>query len=423
MSTHTRKPNHTKINVVIVGGGMIVHDQILPSVYQLQRLGHVGEIAVVATTTTRLADLSNPLFERAFPGQQFAAHPPLDSSDNRRDPDRWRGVVDAQAPRNLVIVATPDHLHDEMVRYALEHDQHVLCVKPLVHRYEQTERLARLSRERGLFVGIEYHKRFDRRSLEARDLYQRGRFGEFVCGDARLIEPYAYRHSNFQNWFTTDKTDAFTYIGCHYVDLVYFITGLRPAEVSVRGVERRFPNGTMGTMWANGRVVFENGAVFSVNNGLGYPDRGAGTNDQGMVLYCEADDCGSIIRHDDQFRGVSHGYVDDDVGAHFRFINPDYFKLVPWAGDGLEAVGYGYDSIKANVLAACDVNQGSVNLDDHAALAERQRRLGQIDRHGLLATPGNSFINELVIEAARLSVTHGAKTVTIGYGDHPSVCF
>ena len=49
------------------------------------------------------------------------------------------------------------------------------------------------------------------------------------------------------------------YRGCDYVDLVYFITGLCPAEVSVRGVERRFPNGNTGTMWANGRIVFENG--------------------------------------------------------------------------------------------------------------------------------------------------------------------
>ena len=30
-----------------------------------------------------------------------------------------------------------------------------------------------------------------------------------------------------------ENADPFTYVGCHYVDLVYFITGLRPVEVSV----------------------------------------------------------------------------------------------------------------------------------------------------------------------------------------------
>ena len=205
---------------------------------------------------------------------------------------------------------------------------------------------------RGLLVGVEYHKRFDRRSLDARGLYQRGRFGEFRCGEAKLVEPYYYRHSNFQNWFTKENSDPFTYIGCHYVDLVYFITGLRPVEVSVRGVEGPFPNGKIGYLWSTGHVIWENGAVLSLVNGLGYPDEGAGTNDQALCMFCEGADRGAIIRHDDQFRGVSHGYVDRLSGAAFRYVSPDYFRLVPWQGDGLKPVGYGYDSIEAIVDGA-----------------------------------------------------------------------
>ena len=403
------------LDVTIVGGGMIVHDQILPSIYHLQRGGHVGEIRVVATRARRLRDLVSPRFQRAFPGQSFSAFPSLDTPDDHHEEDLWRDVVSQSSPHNLVIVATPDELHDEMVRFALNHDQHVLCVKPLVHSYEQGVQIAELAWSRGLFVGVEYHKRFDRRSLEARDLYREGRFGEFACGDARLIEPYLYRHSNFQNWFTTDKTDAFTYIGCHYVDLVYFITGLRPTEVSVLGVERSFPNGNKAYMWANGRVVFENGAVFSVNTGLGYPDRGAGTNDQGITMYCEGADCGTIIKHNDQFRGVSYGYIDDAVGAHFRFINPDYFRLVPWTGQGLKPVGYGYESVEGNILAARSVNQSMENCgsDSEGVLAARREAIEEIDRRGIIATPKNSSINELVVEAARQSVIDGGKAVSI----------
>ena len=101
--------------------------------------------------------------------------------------------------------------------------------------------IEKLALEKGRFVGVEYHKRFDRRSLVARRSYALGQFGEFVMGEAKLIEPYYYRHSNFQNWFTCDRTDPFTYIGCHYVDLVYFITGLKPVEVSLKGREREVP--------------------------------------------------------------------------------------------------------------------------------------------------------------------------------------
>ncbi|MEP0762850.1 MAG: hypothetical protein HRF48_08955, partial [Chloroflexota bacterium] len=233
--------------------------------------------------------------------------------------------------------------------------------------------------------------------------------------------PYYYRHSNFQNWFTKENTDPFTYIGCHYVDQVYFITGLRPIEVAVRGVEGKFPNGNAGYLWASGQVVFENGAILHVLTGLGYPDRGAGTNDQGICMFCEGPDCGALIKHDDQFRGVSYGYIDDDRGAHFRFINPDYFRLVPWGGEGLRPVGYGYESIEASVQAAVRIEQATRDLAPDEVLAQRQAMLAQIDQQGLIATPANSMINELTTEAARLSIQRDGLPVRIEYEPSPRI--
>jgi predicted dehydrogenase len=396
------------IEVAIVGGGMITHDQILPSLYHLQRSGHVGGIRICALNSAPLRALAEEAaFAEAFPGQTFQAYPPLDTPAEQTFPDLFREAIAALPPRNMVVVAVPDHLHDAAIRVALEHDQHVLTVKPLVQQYAQAVAIERLARERGSFVGVEYHKRFDRRALEARLQYGRGRFGEFRCGEAKLVEPYYYRHSNFQNWFTKENSDPFTYVGCHYVDLVYFITGLRPVELAVRGVEGRFPNGNTGYMWTIGRVVWENGAVLGVLNGLGYPDEGPGTNDQGLCLFCEGGDCGAVIRHDDQYRGVSHGYIDRHAGAAFRFVSPDYFRLVPWEGDGLRPVGYGYDSIEASVLAAARVNAAGESL------RKRQELLAEIDRRGIIATPGNSAINELVTEAARESIAAAGRAVPI----------
>ena len=297
----------------------------------------------------------------------------------------------------------------------------MLAVKPLVLKYAQSVEIEHVAREQGLFVGVEYHKRFDRRALDARGQYRRGRFGQFRCGEAKLVEPYYYRHSNFQNWFMKENSDPFTYIGCHYVDLVWFITGLRPVEVSVRGVEGRFPNGNVGYLWSIGQVVWENGAVLSLLNGLGYPDEGAGTNDQGLCLFCEGDNCGGIIRHDDQFRGVSHGYVDRLSGAAFRYVSPDYFRLVPWEGEGLQPVGYGYDSIAANLFAAQRVNAAGEGRNGAEALRNRQQVLDEVDERGILATPANSFINELVTEAARLSICQGGRHAVIDYNGTPSV--
>ena len=265
------------LDVVVVGAGMFTRDVILPSLYHLQRSGEVGSISLAATSTARLAPLAaDEELAEAFPGQEFVAYPGLE--DAGRDPRAYLRALDALAPQQLVFVAVPDHLHYQIILDALQRDQHVYSVKPLVQRHEQGRQIGALAAERGLFVGIDYHKRFDRRSLVARRQYGHGDFGEFAYGEARLFEPYFYRHSNFQNWFTCDNSDPFTYVGCHYVDLVYFITGLRPVAVSAAGATGTFPNGNTGYLWAHGRVHWENGAILSVSAGLGYPDAGAGSN-------------------------------------------------------------------------------------------------------------------------------------------------
>ncbi len=409
-----------KIDVTIVGGGMITNDLLLPSIYHLQRSGLVGKISVCALNNTPLKALKeNQTLTSSFPGQDFTPFPALEEDPGANFPELYKEVLKEMKPRQAVVVAMPDQLHYQVIKDALNAGQHVLSVKPLVLSYDQAEEIKNLAFSKGLFVGVEYHKRFDRRSLEARGRYQNGDFGEFKLGEAKLIEPYLYRHSNFQNWFTADKTDPFTYIGCHYVDLVYFITGLKPVEVSVAGVKGKFPNGNEGYMWAQGRVRFENDALLTVSTGLGYPDDGAGSNDQGMVLYCEGEDCGGLIKHNDQFRGVSHSYVNDIGvgGSKFNFINPDFFRLVVWEGEGKKPVGYGFESVSASITSMWKI-ENSTNAE---RLFIRQEKIQGIDRKGIIATPANSYINELVVEATRKSIMMNGRVVKIIYNDHPHI--
>ena len=274
-----------QIDVVIVGGGMITHDQILPSIYHLQRQGLVRSIKICALNVVPLRALAEERsFQEAFPGQGFESFPPLDEPPDRIHPNLFQEVITSLPPHNLVVVAVPDHVHDPVIRAALEHDQHVLAVKPLVPTYAQSVEIERLARGKGLLVAVEYHKRFDRRSLDARRQYRLRRFGEFRCGEAKMIEPYYYRHSNFQNWFTKENSDPFTYVGCHYVDLVAFLTGLKPVSVSVYGIVDQYPNGNKGYLWTDGRVIWENGGCLSVVDAIGYPNAAAGGNYQGLEI-------------------------------------------------------------------------------------------------------------------------------------------
>ena len=415
-----------RIDVTIIGGGMITNDLILPSTYHLQRIGVVENINLCALNTPPLKFLKeNKEIKEAFPGQDFTAYPDLTEPPEQNFPDLYKKVLSAMKPRQAVVVAMPDHLHYQVVRDALQNNQHVLCVKPLVLKYDHAEEIKKIAFSKGLFVGIEYHKRFDRRSLLAKRHYILGHFGEFIMGEAKMIEPYFYRSSNFQNWFTCDRTDPFVYVGCHYVDLVFFITGLKPVEVSVSGVKGTFPNGNEGYMWAHGLVRFENGAILSVTDGLGYPDEGAGSNEQCLTMFCEGKGRSGLIKHNDQFRGVTHSYLDGIgcAGSHFNYINPDFYRLVPWEGVGYKPVGYGYDSIAATITTIHKMEKETFSLDSRASLKSRQTIIAEIDKKGIIATPANSYINELVVEAARLSITADGAHVKILYGDHPRVEF
>jgi len=405
--------------VTVIGGGMITNDQLLPSLYQMQRLGVIAEIAVVALNARPLKGLAeSETFARAFPGQSFRAYPEIAGDLDKPYPDLFREVIAAMPRRNVVMVAVPDQLHFDVIMTALEHDQHVCTVKPLVLKAAEALEIEREAFARGLVVGIEYHKRFDDRSLLARRRYREGRFGEFRLGTACLLEKWYYRHSNFQNWCTAENSDAFTYIGCHYVDLVHFITGLLPVAVSVYGVRDRYPNGNEGFLWTDARVLWNNGACLNVQNALGFPDEAPGSNTQSITLYCAGKDNGALISHSDQYRGLKYSYTERDGSpGSTMYAEPstDYFQYVDLGGPGLVPVGYGYRSVEYIVKRAIQVEAETEGLPESEALARRQSLLRRFDEAGVMATPSNSRYNELVIEAGRLSILNGGREAVIEY--------
>ncbi len=351
---------------------MITHDQLLPSLYQLRRLGRIGRIRVCARNSSTLERLAaSEVIKNGFPEQSFEAAT-----------EPYEEVLQSMEPRQLAVVAVPDPLHRDVILAALRADLHVCAVKPLVMSVADSIEIEEVASKRSLFVGIDYHKRFDDRSLMARRAYRVGKFGEFRLGNACLHEKWNYRHSNFQNWCTCENSDAFCYIGCHYVDLVQFITGLEPVAVSVSGLKDQYPNGNKGFLWTDARVRWSNGALLNVQNSLGYPEEGPGSNMQGLTMWCSGPDGGAMIRHSDQYRGMEYSYL----GGPYSEPSSEYFQYV-----NRGVVGYGYRSIE-RIVAACEKG---------------------FDEDGMIATPGNSRHNERVIEAARKSILDGGREVAL----------
>ena len=155
------------LDLTIIGAGMIVYDLILPAAMQCRREGWVGEITVVGQHASSLKTLrENPDLAAAFPGETFTALPDPEGPDSR-DPDLYKKVLAGKEPHQLVIIALPDHMHFRTVMDVLSFNQHVLCVKPLVLKHDEARIIEEEARRRHCFVGVEYHKRFDRTSIGA----------------------------------------------------------------------------------------------------------------------------------------------------------------------------------------------------------------------------------------------------------------
>ena len=103
-------------NAVVIGGGMITHDQLLPSLYQLRRLGRIENIRVCARNAATLEKLgASEIIRTAFPEQTF---------DATTEP--YESALKSMAPRQLAVIAVPDPLHRDVECAKRQGDHRVL---------------------------------------------------------------------------------------------------------------------------------------------------------------------------------------------------------------------------------------------------------------------------------------------------------
>jgi predicted dehydrogenase len=92
----------------------------------------------------------------------------------------YRELV-SRADVDAVCVFSPDHLHAEHCKAALENGKHVVCTKPMVTKLEDARDLVNLVREKRVKFLVGQTMRFDRQFLNAREFYQKGDLGSLIA--------------------------------------------------------------------------------------------------------------------------------------------------------------------------------------------------------------------------------------------------
>jgi len=133
------------------------------------------------------------------------------------------GEVDA------VHIATPNRLHYEMARAALEAGKHVLCEKPLAMDSRESAHLVAIAARSKRAAGVNYNIRYYPLCIEAREMVRRGDLGEVysICGS--YVQDWLLHPTDY-NWRVLAEEGgelrAVADIGTHWLDLIHAISGL-----------------------------------------------------------------------------------------------------------------------------------------------------------------------------------------------------
>jgi predicted dehydrogenase len=260
------------INIGLVGAGMFGGDVHARAYADLQRagigpqLGRVGlddwtrDLADVNFRLAAVATRTETSARRAAQNYKtFTGHEPRAFSGEKPWLDLLRNVPDL----DVVAVATPDHLHTEVIIAALNAGAHVLTEKPMCLDIGEADQIISLARERNRVVGVDMHKRYDPDHLRIRDDIK-NRIGEPLYGTAYLEEPLEVSTSTFK-WVA--QSDPFSYVGPHWVDLIYHYYQSKPVALTAVGQKKRLTRDGINAYDAvQVRVDFANGMSIHFHN-------------------------------------------------------------------------------------------------------------------------------------------------------------
>ncbi|MCW4630251.1 MULTISPECIES: Gfo/Idh/MocA family oxidoreductase [Marinomonas] len=133
-------------------------------------------------------------------------------------------AVFAASDVDLVVITTPNALHFDQAKQALENGKHVLLEKPSVTKLSQIEALCTLAKQKDLVFCVYQNRRFDGDFLRLKALIKSGELGELKHLDSRFDR---FRPTAQARWREEPGigTGIFWDLGPHIVDQTLCLFG------------------------------------------------------------------------------------------------------------------------------------------------------------------------------------------------------
>ena len=168
---------------------------------------------------------------------------------------------------DFVSIVTPNHVHFEPAKLALENGFHVVCEKPMTYSYEEALALEKLVEESGLVFALTHTYTGYPMIKQAREMIQSGVFGKIrkvvvEYPQGWLSTPLETTGQQQASWRTdpkqSGKAGSVGDIGTHAENLAETITGLKIVELCADVTT--FVEGRQLDDDANVLIRFDNGA-------------------------------------------------------------------------------------------------------------------------------------------------------------------
>lgn len=180
----------------------------------------------------------------------------------------------------FAIASVRNDLGPDVFMRTLAAGKHLMAEKPIGRTAADTERVIDAARRAGVKLGVCYQNRFTAWAQDARRIVREGLLGPLFSVEMRMITTQV-QFRNPQHWlFRNDHSGGgiLSWLGCHYIDLMRFITGEEivsvAAEVATRSGEAidvedsavlalRFASGAVGTLHAGYMMALSGGGYFN----------------------------------------------------------------------------------------------------------------------------------------------------------------
>lgn len=180
---------------------------------------------------------------------------------------------------DAVVIATPNHLHREIVLAALDAGKHVLCEKPLALDRHEADSMLELARRSGRVHMTAFTYRFVPAIQYARQLVERDELGTLRTVRAAYLMALSGHVLGWRSEKRFAGSGVLADIGSHLVHLVQFLAGdIRCLTAS----ERRFREDPTSDVedWISFLAEFENGTCGTFEISRVAPGRGAGISEE-----------------------------------------------------------------------------------------------------------------------------------------------